>query len=60
MSRVNIELPRDKIEGFCCGHHITRLSFFGSVWRDDFSPCSNVEVLGDMEPGHVPGLAFFD
>jgi predicted nucleotidyltransferase len=29
------------------------------VLRDDFSPQSDVDVLVEFEPGHVPGLAFF-
>lgn len=40
-------------------HHIRRLSLFGSVLRDDFGPASDVDVLVEFEPGHVPGLAFF-
>lgn len=26
--------------------------------RDDFGPASDVDVLVEFEPGHVPGLAF--
>jgi uncharacterized protein len=57
MSRIPIDL--DKIANFCRRHHIRRLSFFGSVLRDDFGPASDVDVLVDFEPGHAPGLAFF-
>jgi len=56
-SRVSI--PQDQIEAFCRRHHIRRLAFFGSVVRDDFRPESDVDVLVEFEPGHVPGLAFF-
>ena len=59
MSRVNIEVPHNKIEEFCRRHHIAKLSFFGSVLRDDFSSGSDVDVLVEFEPGDVPGLAFF-
>lgn len=45
---------------FCRRHHIRRLAFFGSVLRDDFRPDSDVDVLVEFEPGHTPGLAFFD
>src|SRR2546427_10969955 len=31
-----------------------------SVLRDDFAPDSDVDVLVEFMPGHVPGLAFFD
>ena len=32
---------------------------FGSVLRADFSPASDVDVLVEFEPEHIPGLAFF-
>jgi len=38
---------------------VRRLALFGSVLRDDFTPASDVDVLVEFEPGHVPGLAFF-
>lgn len=60
MSRMKIDIPKDKIADFCRKHHIRRLSFFGSVLRDDFRSGSDVDVLVEFEPGHVPGLAFFD
>ena len=51
-----IELDREKIAGFCRRNHIRRLSLFGSVLRDDFGPDSDVDVLVEFEPGHVPSL----
>lgn len=39
-------------------HHIKRLALFGSVLRDDFRPDSDVDVLVEFQPGHVPGLDF--
>ena len=27
--------------------------------RQDFAPDSDVDVLAEFKPGHVPGLAFF-
>ena len=56
---TNIMVPKDKIADFCRRHHIRKLSLFGSVLRDDFRPDSDVDVLVEFEPGHVPGLAFF-
>ncbi len=35
------------------------MAFFGSVLREDFRPDSDIDVLVEFEPGHVPGLAFF-
>ncbi len=60
MGRVKLAMPQDQLEAFCRRHHIRRLALFGSVLRDDFSPDSDVDVLVEFEPGHVPGLAFFD
>ena len=53
-----ISIPQDKIAGFCQRNHIRRLALFGSVLRDDFRPDSDVDVLVEFEPGHVPGLDF--
>ena len=54
----NIAIPTAKIAAFCRRHHIRRLSLFGSVLRDDFTPESDVDVLVDFEPGHTPGWEF--
>ena len=54
-----IEVDRERIAEFCRRHHIRRLALFGSVLRDDFTPDSDVDVLVEFEPEHVPGLAFF-
>lgn len=56
---ARISLDKEKIAEFCRMHHIHRLSHFGSVLRDDFGPASDVDVLVEFEPGHVPGLSFF-
>lgn len=55
-----ISVDRKAIADFCRRHHIRKLSFFGSVLRDDFTPESDIDVLVEFEPGHVPGLAFFE
>ena len=59
-SRVRISIPEDTIPDFCRKHHIRKLALFGSVLRNDFGPDSDVDVLVEFEPGHIPGLAFFD
>ncbi len=56
---VKIPIDRDALAAFCRRHHVRHLAFFGSVLRDDFTPTSDVDVLVEFEPGHVPGLAFF-
>lgn len=57
MARIPID--RKRIEEICRKHHIRKLALFGSALRDDFGPESDVDVLVEFEPGHVPGLAFF-
>lgn len=53
-----IPIDRQKIADFCRRHHIRRLALFGSVLREDFGPESDVDILVEFEPEHVPGLAF--
>ena len=60
MGRAKLTIPTHLLEVFCRRHHIRKLALFGSVLRDDFGPNSDVDVLVEFEPGHVPGLAFFD
>jgi predicted nucleotidyltransferase len=57
---IHVEIDRERIAAFCRAHHIRRLALFGSVLREDFRPDSDVDVLVEYEPGHTPGLAFFD
>jgi len=54
-----LTVDRNRIADFCRRHHIRRLALFGSVLREDFGPASDIDVLVEFEPGHVPGLAFF-
>ena len=53
---LRIPIDREHIAEFCRRHHIRRFAFFGSVLRDDFRPESDVDVLLEFEPEHIPGL----
>jgi uncharacterized protein len=53
---VRIGVPRDRLAEFARRHHVQRLALFGSVLREGFGPQSDVDVLVEFEPGHVPGL----
>ncbi len=55
---TQIDIPKAKIIDFCRRYHISKLAFFGSVLREDFKPDSDVDVLVEFEPGHVPGFGF--
>jgi predicted nucleotidyltransferase len=54
-----IPIPYDEVAAFCEKHHIVRMWFFGSVLRDDFDTDSDIDVLVEFDPDHVPGLAYF-
>jgi len=56
MDYHGIEVPRDKIAEFCRRHHIQKLSFFGSILRNDFGPSSDIDVLVEFRPGFTVGL----
>jgi predicted nucleotidyltransferase len=59
MSTPTIRIPKARLASFCKKHHIRRLALFGSVLRPDFGPKSDIDVLVEFEPNHIPGLAFF-
>jgi len=53
---MKISFPRNLINEFCRQNHIRRLSVFGSALREDFSPESDIDILVEFEPEHIPGL----
>ena len=56
MKLKNIEIPVDQISVLWEQWHISKLSLFGSVLRDDFTPTSDIDVLVEFEPGFTPGF----
>ncbi|HWG96814.1 MAG TPA: nucleotidyltransferase family protein [Nitrospira sp.] len=53
---ANISADQQLVAEFCRQRHIRRMAFFGSVLRADFGPHSDIDVLVEFEPAHVPGL----
>ena len=51
-----IEIPRAELERFCARNHIRKLALFGSILTPRFRSDSDVDVLVDFEPEHVPGF----
>mgnify|MGYP001106933695 FL=1 len=51
-----IEIDREQLAAFCRKHHLTKLALFGSVLTDRFGPDSDVDVLFEYDPEHVPTL----
>ena len=46
----------EEMAHFCKRHHICHLSLFGSVIRDDFHPDSDIDILVEFSPAHIPGF----
>jgi len=53
---LQIALPKDSLADFCRRHHIRQLAIFGSALRPDFNEASDIDVLVEFEPQHLPGL----
>jgi len=51
-----IHIPQKAIAEFCRRNHIRRLALFGSALHGDFGPESDIDLLVEFEPGHIPGL----
>ncbi|WP_444550590.1 nucleotidyltransferase family protein [Candidatus Magnetomonas plexicatena] len=49
-------LPKKEIAEFCKRHHIKKLSLFGSYLHGTFRPQSDIDLLVEFEPEHIPGL----
>ena len=55
---IRVPVSKTEIQIFCEHHHIRKLMLFGSILRDDFSPESDVDVLVEFDPDHIPGWEF--
>ena len=59
-TRMRLTYDREALQGVCRRYHITELSFFGSVLRDDFTSESDVDVLIRLAPDTpAMGLKYF-
>ena len=56
MGKAKIEIPKEKIAEFCKRNHICKLSLFGSVLHGDFGPDSDIDLLVEFDPAHIPGF----
>jgi len=54
--QIHIEIPREKIAGFCRKWGVKEFALFGSVMRDDFGPDSDVDVLVVFNKSARPSL----
>jgi predicted nucleotidyltransferase len=56
MKKSDIDLSNKTIKDFCRRHNIRKLSVFGSFLRDDFNKESDIDILVEFFPDHIPGL----
>ena len=56
MAKQRVDTDSEALARFCQRHRIRKLSLFGSVLREDFGTQSDVDVLVEFFPTHVPGF----
>lgn len=56
MGKAILDIPIDKVAGFCRRNHIRKLSLFGSFDRGESRPESDIDLLVEFDLSHVPGL----
>ena len=56
MYSEDIQIPKERLAQFCERHRIRKISFFGSVLRNDFTSVSDLDVLVEFEPDARVGL----
>ena len=56
---LQIEIDAEELAAFCRRAGVLRLSFFGSVLREDFGPESDIDVLVEFAPDSGIGLFEF-
>jgi hypothetical protein len=54
-----LPISADMIKLFCTTHHVRRLWLFGSIVRADFHKESDIDVMVEFDPDHIPGWEFF-
>jgi len=50
-----LEIDTDVIGEFCRRNHIQRLSLFGSTLRGEQTAASDVDLVVQFDPEHIPG-----
>ena len=56
MNEKRLNITQEALVQFCRRHHIKKLSVFGSCLREDFGPESDIDLLVEFDPAHIPGL----
>jgi predicted nucleotidyltransferase len=56
---LNLTYSREQLEKLCRRYHVSKLSVFGSRARGDERPDSDLDLLVEFEPKHMPGWEYF-
>lgn len=59
MADATLQYDEKALERLCRKHHVRRLDLFGSRAKDEANAGSDVDLLVEYEPRHVPGLLGF-
>jgi hypothetical protein len=54
-----VAIPYDELVAFCERHHLRRMWLYGSVLGDEFTPDSDIDILVEFDPAHIPGWEFY-
>lgn len=52
----SLNIDEATLARFCEKHHIRRLSLFGSQLKGTAGPDSDIDLLVEFDPRHIPGL----
>jgi predicted nucleotidyltransferase len=53
---THLAIDQQELANFCRAHHIRKLALFGSVLKGTARPDSDIDLLVEFEPTHIPGL----
>lgn len=56
---TTLQYDREAMRKLCRQHHVKRLDLFGSRAKGTYAADSDVDLLVEFKPGHVPGLLGF-
>jgi predicted nucleotidyltransferase len=54
LKRFNVQIS--DIQSFCTRHYILKLTLYGSVLGNDFNDKSDIDLLAEFDPTHIPSL----
>ena len=52
----HLAIDDQQLAQFCRTHHIRKLALFGSVLKGTARPDSDIDLLVEFDPTHIPGL----